>query len=152
MSLNSDTEFTFPDSTDITIDDSADITKDDSADITKDGNKKPVKTRKKLYYSISEVAAIFGVAESLLRFWEKQFPNIHPKKSNNKIRQYTEADIEEIRVVYNLLKVRGMKISAAKEVLSKNKKGAGETSLIIQELQSLREELVALRKELNDLA
>ena len=105
----------------------------------------------KLYYSISEVATLFGVAESLLRFWEKQFPNIHPKKSSNNVRQYTQADIEEIRVVYNLLKVRGMKINAAKEVLSKNKKGAGDTSVIIDELKSLREELVALRKELNDL-
>ena len=106
----------------------------------------------KLYYSISEVAAQFGVAESLLRYWEKQFPNIHPKKSGNNVRQYTQADIEEIRLVYNLLKVRGMKINAAKEVLSKNKKGAGDTSVIIDELKSLREELVALRKELNDLA
>ena len=105
----------------------------------------------KLYYSISEVAAQFGVAESLLRFWEKQFPNIHPKKSGNNVRQYTQADIDEIRVVYNLVKVRGMKLNAAKEILSKNKKGAGDTSTIINELQSLREDLVALRKELNDL-
>jgi DNA-binding transcriptional MerR regulator len=105
----------------------------------------------KLYYSISEVAAQFGVAESLLRFWEKQFPNIHPKKSNNNVRQYTQADIEEIKVVYNLLKVRGMKINAAKEILLKNKKAAGDTSLIITELQNLRAELMALRKELNDL-
>lgn len=105
----------------------------------------------KLYYSISEVATQFGVAESLLRFWEKQFPNIHPKKNGKNVRQYTQADIEEIRVVYNLVKVRGMKINAAKEILSKNKKGAGDTSLIISELQNLREELVALRKELNDL-
>jgi len=105
----------------------------------------------KLYYSISEVAAQFGVAESLLRFWEKQFPNIHPKKSNNNVRQYTQADIEEIKVVYNLLKVRGMKINAAKEILLKNKKAAGATSLIITELQNLRAELMALRKELNDL-
>ena len=106
----------------------------------------------KLYYSISEVATLFGVAESLLRFWEKPFPNIHPKKSSNNVRQYTKEDIEEIRVVYNLLKVRGMKINAAKEILSKNKKGASDTSNIINELKYLREELVALRKELNDLA
>ena len=67
------------------------------------------------------------------------------------MRQYTQTDIDEIRVVYNLVKVRGMKLNAAKEILSKNKKGAGDTSTIINELQSLREELVALRKELNDL-
>lgn len=140
MSLNSDTDFTIP----------ADA--DTDADAPGAEEKKADRTRNKLYYSISEVASMFGVAESLLRFWEKQFPNIHPKKTNNKVRQYTDADIEEIRVVYNLLKVRGMKINAAKEVLTKNKKGAGDTSAIIQELQSLREELVALRRELNDLA
>lgn len=140
MSLNSDTDFTIP----------ADA--DTDADAPGAEEKKADRTRNKLYYSISEIASMFGVAESLLRFWEKQFPNIHPKKTNNKVRQYTDADIEEIRVVYNLLKVRGMKINAAKEVLTKNKKGAGDTSAIIQELQSLREELVALRRELNDLA
>ncbi len=105
----------------------------------------------KLYYSISEVAAQFGVAESLLRYWEKEFPSIHPKKNSNNVRQYTQADIDEIRLIHNLLKVKGMKIKAAKEVLSRNKKGANETSIIIDELQSLRRELVALRKELNDL-
>ncbi len=105
----------------------------------------------KLYYSISEVAAQFGVAESLLRYWEKEFPNIHPKKNGNNVRQYTQADIDEIRVVHNLLKVKGMKIKAAKEALSRNKKAANDTSIIIDELQSLRKELVALRKELNDL-
>ena len=67
------------------------------------------------------------------------------------MRQYTQADIDEIRLIHNLLKVKGMKIKAAKEVLSRNKKGANETSIIIDELQSLRRELVALRKELNDL-
>ena len=106
----------------------------------------------KIYYSISEVAEQFGVAESLLRFWEKEFPSISPKKNDRKVRQYTLEDIEDVRVVYNLVKVRGMKISAAREILAKNKAGACNTSTIIDELQKLREELVALRKELNALA
>lgn len=106
----------------------------------------------KIYYSIAEVAQKFGVAGSLLRFWEKEFPNINPRKTDRGIRQYTAQDIEEIRIVYNLLKVKGMKIAAAKAVLSKNRKGAEDTSVILDELHSLRAELVALRKELNDLA
>ena len=109
------------------------------------------KRKSKHFYSIAEVAEEFGVAESLLRFWEKQFPNIHPKKAGNNVRQYTAEDIEEVRVVYNLVKVRGMKLNAAKDVLSKNKKGAGDISLIINELRSLREDLVNLRKELSEL-
>jgi DNA-binding transcriptional MerR regulator len=77
----------------------------------------------KLYYSIGEVAQQFGVAETLLRFWEKEFPQIAPKKSGRNIRQYTKDDIEQIRLVYNLVKVRGLKISAARELLRKNKEG-----------------------------
>ncbi|MBQ2044931.1 MAG: MerR family transcriptional regulator, partial [Bacteroidaceae bacterium] len=68
----------------------------------------------KLYYSISEVAAQFGVAESLLRYWEKEFPSIKPKKTNRQVRQYSAQDIEEIDLIYNLVKVRGMKLSAAR--------------------------------------
>ena len=105
----------------------------------------------KKYYSISEVAEQFGVAESLLRYWEKEFPNIAPRKSGRNVRQYTTEDIEEVRVVYNLLKVRGMKIAAARETLRKNKRGAMDSSAIISRLQSVRSELMEIRKELGDL-
>ncbi|MCR5435373.1 MAG: MerR family transcriptional regulator [Bacteroidaceae bacterium] len=105
----------------------------------------------KKYYSISEVAEQFGVAESLLRYWEKEFPNIAPRKSGRNVRQYTTEDIEEVRVVYNLLKVRGMKIAAARETLRKNKRGAMDSSDIISRLQSVRSELMEIRKELGDL-
>ena len=67
----------------------------------------------KKYYSISEVAEEFNVAESLLRFWEKEFPNISPKKNGRGVRMYTKEDMDEVRLVYNLLKVRGMMIKAA---------------------------------------
>ena len=71
----------------------------------------------KLYYSIGEVAKMFNVSETLLRFWEKQFPQISPRKSGRNIRQYSKEDIEEVRLVYNLVKVRGMKLAAAREAL-----------------------------------
>ena len=105
----------------------------------------------KKYYGIAEVAEQFDVAESLLRFWEKEFPNINPRKSGRGVRQYTKEDIEEIRLVYNLLKVRGMKIAAAKAVLSKNRKAASETSEIIGRLQSIRAELQEISRELGEL-
>ena len=60
----------------------------------------------KLYYSISEVAKMFNVSETLLRFWEKQFPQIKPRKSGRNIRQYSRDDIEQVRLIYNLVKVR----------------------------------------------
>ena len=105
----------------------------------------------KLYYSISEVAAQFGVAESLLRYWEKEFPSIKPKKTNRQVRQYSAQDIEEIDLIYNLVKVRGMKLSAAREVLKKNREGVARNTQLINTLESVRSELLSLRRELEDL-
>ena len=109
------------------------------------------KTLKK-YYSISEVAAQFGVAESVLRYWEKEFPQvIAPRKSGRNVRQYSKEDIDQIHLVYNLLKVRGMQIAAARQALSKNKQGAANTSEMLDRLQSVRDELLAIRKELSSM-
>ena len=105
----------------------------------------------KKYYGISEVAEQFNVAESLLRYWEKEFSNIKPRKSGRGVRQYTKEDIEEVRLVYNLLKVRGMKIAAAKAVLSKNKKAAHDTSEVINRLQAVRDQLLSINRELGEL-
>ena len=105
----------------------------------------------KKYYGIAEVAEQFNVAESLLRFWEKEFSNINPKKSGRGVRMYTKEDIEEVRLVYNLLKVRGMKIAAAKQVLSKNRKAASDASEIIEHLQSVKAELQEISRELKEL-
>ena len=66
----------------------------------------------KQYFSIHEVAEQFGVAESLLRYWEQQFPLLKPHKAGRNVRQYSKEDIETIKVIYNLVKVRGMKIAA----------------------------------------
>ena len=105
----------------------------------------------KLYYSISEVAAQFGVAESLLRYLEKEFPTHRPKTNSRKVRQYTADDIKEVQLIYNLVKVRGMKLSAARETISKNRQGATQSSELIQRLQAVRQELLGLKRELDDL-
>lgn len=105
----------------------------------------------KTYYSIGEVAHQFGVSETLLRYWEKEFPSIKPKKANRNIRQYSQDDIDEIRLIFNLTKVQGMKIAAAREVLAKNRSGVSDKVQAIEKLMSIREELVGIRKELGDL-
>ena len=74
-----------------------------------------------------------------------------PKKSGRNIRQYTTEDIEQIRVIYNLVKVRGYKIAAAREILKKNKEGVEQKSEVIDLLRSIRAELQAIRKELGDI-
>ncbi len=107
----------------------------------------------KKYYSISEVAEQFGVAESVLRYWEKEFPQvIAPRKSGRNVRQYSLEDIEQVRLVYNMLKVRGLKIAAAREALRKNRRGASDISQMIDRLQAVRNELVSIRRELGELA
>ena len=105
----------------------------------------------KKYYSIGEVAAQFGVAESLLRFWEKEFPSIHPGKNYRGVRQYTDEDIDEIRKVHTLVKVRGLKLAATRQLLSKNREGASDTAELILKLQDVRDELTSISKELSQL-
>lgn len=103
----------------------------------------------KLYYSINEVAQQFDVAESCLRFWEQEFPQLKPHKAGRNIRQYTKEDVETVRVIHNLVKVRGLKISAARALLNKNKVGAQNTAEVIERLNSVRERLVAMRSALS---
>lgn len=106
----------------------------------------------KQFYSISEVAKIFEINETTLRFWEKEFPQqIAPKKGARNIRHYTKDDLEKIRVVYNLVKVRGLKLSAARELLKKNKEGQSQQTEVVDRLRQLRAELVAIKKEIGQL-
>ena len=106
----------------------------------------------KLYYNISEVAKMFGLNESTLRYWEQEFPYLKPKTSGPaKIRQYQEKDIEQIRVIHNLVKVRGFKIAAAKKILTQNRKGVDKKTDVLESLIGVRAELQALKKQLDYL-
>jgi DNA-binding transcriptional MerR regulator len=105
----------------------------------------------KLYYSIKEVSEMVGVSESNLRFWEKEIPLIKPKTTGNNVRQYTEKDIENIRAVYNLVKVRGFKLAAAKKMLRENKEGVDKNARVMEGLIKVRDELKELKKQLDYL-
>lgn len=106
----------------------------------------------KLYYSISEVAAMFDLNESTLRYWEQMFPYLKPKtKGPSKVRQYSEKDIEQIRLIHNLVKVRGFKLDAAKKIINSNRNGAERTAEVLDRLMSVRDELVMLKKQLDYL-
>lgn len=105
----------------------------------------------KMYYSISEVARMFDVNESLLRYWEKEFPIISPKKAGGNIRQYRKEDIENIRLVYHLVKEKGMTLQGAKQRLKMNKEKTAQTVEVVNRLKEIREELVKLRKSLDYL-
>ncbi|MCD8282186.1 MAG: MerR family transcriptional regulator [Prevotella sp.] len=109
-------------------------------------------TNQKLYYSIKEVAEMFGVNESTLRYWEKEFTLLKPKINARGIRQYTDKDIAELRLIHNLLRVRGFKINAAKKMIRSNRDGADKSANIIDTLVSTRDQLIALKQQLDKLS
>ncbi|MCD8210578.1 MAG: MerR family transcriptional regulator [Prevotella sp.] len=105
----------------------------------------------KLYYSIKEVASMINVSPSMLRFWEKEIPQIKPKTTSNNVRQYTASNIECIKTIYNLVKVRGFKLSAARKMLRENKSGADTKARVIEQLISVREDLKEIKKNLDGI-
>lgn len=105
----------------------------------------------KYYYTISEVAERFSVSETLLRYWEREFPQIKPKKGARGVRRYTKEDIDVIRRVYDLVKVRGLKLAAARDILRQNKQGEVQTLEAIQRLRAVKEELVAMKQALESM-
>ena len=101
----------------------------------------------KQFYSMGEVAAMFEVNETTLRFWEKEFPQIAPQKMG-KARRYTKADVEQVRLVHGLVKVRGLKIAAARDLLMNNKCWLDLSVEVVDRLRKIKAELQALREEL----
>lgn len=76
---------------------------------------------KKLYYSISEVAAITGVKAHVLRYWESEFPSLHPRKTRAGSRRYRPVDIEAVLAIKELLYDKGFKIAGARKALREEK-------------------------------
>ena len=105
----------------------------------------------KLYYSIKEVAEMLNVSESLLRVWEKEIPLLKPKTTGNNIRQYSDKDIENVKAVYNLVKVRGFKLQAARKMLRENKQGVDKNARVMERLIRVKEELKVLKKQMDYL-
>ena len=106
----------------------------------------------KRYFTIKEVAQKLDVTESTLRYWEKEFSILHPKiQEGTKIRLYTEQNMEQIKLIYNLVKVRGFKIAAAKKMLSANRSGVEKTAVVLEKLMAVRDELQAMKHHLDGM-
>ena len=102
----------------------------------------------KRYYTIGEVAKTFQVNTSLLRFWEKEFKEIQPKKKSSGVRKYTPQDIQNIKLIFHLLKEKGMTIEGAKNHL-KNSKSSEENKIdVLKKLEHIKKELENLRDNL----
>jgi len=105
----------------------------------------------KLFYTITEVAEMFKVSASLIRFWEKEFEALKPRKSNKGNRLYTKKDIESLRVIYHLVKEKGFTLQGAKEKLKEKPVEAQNKNLeAIEKLQRVKTFLQDLKKQIED--
>ena len=105
----------------------------------------------KLYYSIREVAAMVGVPEATLRFWEKEIPALNPQKTETGVRQYKEADIELVRLIHHLVKVQGLTIKAARARLKTSKEQVIDRQKLTAKLENVLNELKTLQAKLDEL-
>lgn len=105
----------------------------------------------KKYYKISEVADILGIPASTLRFWESKFTIISPKRNSGGTRFYTPNDIEKIKMIYYLVKVKGLKIDAAQEQIRNNASGVSRHAMAVQRLEGVRDKLNELLITLNKM-
>ncbi|MDR0364134.1 MAG: MerR family transcriptional regulator [Bacteroidales bacterium] len=100
----------------------------------------------KLFYPIGEVAEMFNLPTSTIRFWEKEFDILKPKKNKKGNRLFTNEDIENLRVIYALVKENGYTLSGAKAHLKAVKKGDPETIELQKSLLNIRKKLEELRE------
>jgi len=102
----------------------------------------------KLYYTIGEVSGMFKVNPSLIRFWEKEFPLLQPQKNKKGNRMFTTRDIDNLQLIYHLLKEKGFTIQGARDYLAKNKTGMELKQQVISSLQQIRMQLIDLSRDL----
>ena len=100
------------------------------------------------YYSISEVATHFNVNTSLLRYWEKEFDEIKPLIKSSGIRKYTKENIDNISIIYSMLKKDGLTIQGAKKKLKSKDVSTSENLMILKKLDKIKEELRLLKNNL----
>jgi len=102
----------------------------------------------KLYYSIGEVARIFKVNTSLIRFWEKEFDIIKPKKNKKGNRFFTKQDIDHLHLIYHLVKERGMTLNGAKKKIKENKDDTINNFEVIKSLNEIKNLLTEIKDTL----
>lgn len=106
---------------------------------------------KKQFYSISEVAEIVGTNESTLRFWEREFKEIKPRRASRGVRLYSNADLQIVKLIYHLVKEKGLTLDGAKKRLKENSVKENSTMEVVNRLKEVRAELMAIRNYIDFL-
>ena len=102
----------------------------------------------KRYYSIGEIAKAFDVNASLIRFWDKEFEALKPKKNAKGNRLFTQEDIQNFKLIFNLVKERGFTLEGAKQKLKKNPEGIVKNHEIISRLEAVKSALNKIKNQL----
>lgn len=102
----------------------------------------------KLYFSISEISEAFGVSTSLIRYWETEFTFLRPHKNSKGDRRFTKQNIEQLQLIYNLVKVRGFTLDGAKNELKQNRKKLETIASLTQKLEGIKKGLLELKDEM----
>lgn len=110
----------------------------------------PYKEREinKLYYTMGEVTAMFGVNASQIRFYEREFDILQPKKNKKGNRLFTPDDIANLKIIFSLVKDKGYTLQGARDYLRNNKNEARENQRVIDSLQRLKAFLIEVRDSL----
>ncbi len=106
-------------------------------------------TLTKRYYAIGEVADLFGVSASLIRYWETEFSFLNPQKNKKGDRRFTRENIEQLQIIFHLVKERGFTLDGAKQEIKENRKRLKARQELLKRLQALRARIVSLRDRLN---
>ncbi len=104
----------------------------------------------KLFYTIGQVAEMFKVNTSLIRFWEKEFDIINPNKNKKGNRLFTKTDIENFHIIFHLVKERGMTLKGAKQKLKENKEDTINNVKVISTLKDIKKLLLDIKNEIPD--
>jgi DNA-binding transcriptional MerR regulator len=102
----------------------------------------------KRYYKIGEVSKAFGVNTSLVRFWEQEFEILKPKKNNKGNRLFTGADLQNLKLIYHLVKEKGFTLDGAKKRMKSNPKAVIGNHKIISHLENIKQELINIKNQL----
>ena len=102
----------------------------------------------KRYYSIGELSKAFNVNASLIRFWDKEFDVLKPKKNAKGNRMFTPEDVKNLQLIYHLVKERGFTLEGAKVHLKEGQKKTMDKFEIISKLESIKSNLINIKNEL----
>ncbi len=110
----------------------------------------PYKDREisKLYYSMGDITEMFNINPSMVRFYEKEFDILQPKKNKRGTRLFSAEDVESLKIIIHLVKEKGFTLQGAKDYIKSNKSGVKENQRIIDSLEKLKSFLLDVKEQL----